>query len=212
MSSATSATIALRWTASPRRAVLTFLAISAFAFGAALALNGTANLGWHAATRITAVIAYPLWLMSFVASPLASLRPSPLTRLLRARRRALGLAFAVALTIHGIAILGLARLEPETAGFDLSTIGGGLGFVMMFAMAATSNDAAVKKIGGRAWRRLHDFGQLALAVVYLVTYAELIVEDLSYWPAFAALIFAFGLRGAVAIQSRSLRSTRLPTE
>ena len=50
------------------------------------------------------------------------------------------------------------------------------------------------------------------AVVYLVTYAGRIVEDLSYWPAFAALIFAFGLRGAVAIQSRSLRSTRLPTE
>lgn len=104
------------------------------------------------------------------------------------------------------------RLERETAGFDLSTIGGGLGFLMMFAMAATSNDAAVKKTGRRAWHRLHGFGQLTLAVVYLVIYLERIVADLSYWPAFSALIFAFGLRGAVAIQSRNLRSTRLPTE
>lgn len=212
MSSATSAPIGLRWTASPRRAVLTFFAISAFALGAALALNGTANLGWHAATRITAVIAYPLWLMSFVASPLASLRPSPLTRLLRARRRALGLAFAVALTVHGIAIIGLARLEPEIAPLDIGTIGGGFGFVMVFAMAATSNNAAVKKIGRRAWRRFHSLGQFTFAVVYLVQYGGLVVEDLSYWPAVAALIFAFGLRGAAAIQSRNLRSTRLPTE
>ena len=212
MSKNASTPIGWRWTDSPRRAVLTAFAISTLAFGAALALNGTANLGWHAATRVTAVVAYPLWLLGFIASALATLRPLPITRMLRARRRALGLAFAVAQTVHGGAILGLMRLEPVVSEINLSTVGGGFGFLMMFAMAATSNDAAVKKIGGRAWRRLHGTGQLTLAIVYLVTYGGRVVEDTAFWPGLAALLFAFALRGAAAIQSRSLRRMRLPTE
>ena len=192
----------LSWAASPARAMAIVLVVALLGLGSALGLNGTGLVGWHAAVRATAVFAFPFWLLAYVAGPVARLAPGPTTRVLRTRRRAIGLAFFVAQYVHLAAIVGLARVEPGILEDPAGVYGGGFGFVMIGLLAATSNDASVKRLGGKAWRRLHAFGQLTLAVVYLATYGPRIAEDLSYWPAGALLLGAYALRGAAALKAR----------
>ena len=101
----------LAWANRPRRAIAAASIVSLAVVGASLALDGTAELGWRAATRHTAQVSFPLFLIAFLASSIARLWPGPLTRALLARRRALGLAFATAHLVHGASILMLARLD-----------------------------------------------------------------------------------------------------
>lgn len=212
----------LAWANRPGRAVGISLAVSLVVALATLLLNGNGELGWRAVTRLTAQVAFPLFLAAFLASSLARLWPGPRTRALLARRRALGLAFATAQTVHGIAILLLARFHAGTSESvlapDPALYGGALGFVLMFAMAATSNDAAQRRLGGPAWRALHRSGQIVLFVIYCVTYGGRVANDAAYWPGAALLVAAAGLRIAAAFQgrgadpSRSLRSRTLPIE
>lgn len=192
----------LLWAASPTRAMAIVFVVAMLGLGSALGLNGTGLIGWHAAVRATAVFAFPLWLLAYLAGPIARLAPRPTTRALRARRRAIGLAFFVAQYVHLAAIVGLARIEPGILEDPVAVYGGGFGFLMIAVLAATSNDASVKRLGESTWRRLHAFGQLTLAVVYLATYGPLIDEDRSYWPAGALLLGAYALRGAAALRTR----------
>jgi methionine sulfoxide reductase heme-binding subunit len=177
-----------------------------------LGLNGTAAVGWHAAARSTAIFAYGFWLFAFSASPLAVLFPNSTTRAVLIRRRAIGLAFTSSLGVHALAILRLATLESEILLPNLSVLGGALGIVFVGAMAATSNDAAIRRLGRARWRQLHQAGQIFLLGVFAVIYGGRFAEDFSYWPGVALLVGAFGLRGAARLQSERLRSTRLPTE
>ena len=202
-STASTATPAwLFWAATPSRAIAGVGALAALVMGVALVLNGLSNLGWHAAVRVTAVFAYPFWLLAYTAGPLARLAPGPGTRALRKRRRAVGLAFFVAQYVHLAAILGLVRIEPEILDDPVGVYGGGFGFLLIGLMAATSNDRAVERLGGKNWTRLHRFGQLTVAIVYLATYGPRIAEDFSYWPAVALLFAAYGIRAAAALKAR----------
>lgn len=212
MTPARPAPLWLRWAAPPRRAVVTTGIAGVALVAGTLALNGTAAVGWHAATRATAIFTYGFWLLAFTASALAALFPNPTTRILLARRRGLGLAFATTLGIHGLAILRLASLERGILEPNVSVIGGGLGMALVAAMALTSNDAAVRRLGRTRWRRLHLFGQIFIAGVFAVTYGGRLAEDPSYWPAVALFALAMGLRVAAALQSARLRSRTLPTE
>ncbi len=210
----------LAWANRPGRAIAWALAVSLVAVGASLALHGTGPLGWHVATRHTAQVAFPLFLLAFLASSVARLWPGPLSRALVARRRAIGLAFATAQLVHGAVILLLARLEASTLDPDVAFVGGALGFVFVVAMAATSNDAAQRSLGPSAWRALHRSGQITLFVIYAVTYGGRLAENASYWPGVLLLAAALAIRLAAAFhsrshsrsQSRSLRSRTLPIE
>lgn len=209
----------LAWANRPQRAIAVALAVSIGCVLATLALEGMGELGWRIATRRTAQIAFVLFLPTFVASSLARLFPGPRTRALVARRRAFGLAFASALLVHGVAILSLARAAraaTEVLEPGLALYGGGLGFVLTGAMAATSSNAAQRRLGMSRWRALHGTGQTVLFVIFGFTYFGRIagVPDapLVHWLGFALVLLAVGLRVAAAIQSRSLRSRTLPIE
>jgi len=52
----------------------------------------------------------------------------------------------------------------------VTLIGGGLGYVAMYAMALTSNDNAVKKLGLKRWKQIHWFGANYIAVIFAFTY------------------------------------------
>lgn len=199
------------WANRPRRAVGWTLAVALFVVGATLSLEGTATLGWRAVTRHTAQVAFPLFLAAFLASSIARLWPGAISRALLARRRALGLAFATAQIIHGIAIVIFASFEPTTFEIDGAFLGGALGFVFVVAMAATSNDAAARRLGSKAWRALHTSGQVTLFVIYAVTYAGRVAENSRYWPGPLLLVAALGLRLAAAAHL-TLRSRTLPIE
>lgn len=202
----------LAWADRPARAIGWTLGVSLGVIVLTLALHGQGTLGWRLATRHTAQLAFPLFLVVFLASSLPRLAPGPIPRALLARRRALGLAFATALLVHGVAIVCFVRTEGR--GFDLDTSfwGGALGFAFVVAMALSSNDAAVARLGRRRWRALHRTGLAWLFVIYAVTYAGRVAHDPAWWPGLALLAGALAVRVAAALQSRSLRSSTLPIE
>ncbi len=202
----------LAWANRPAHAIAWTLAVSLLVVAATLVLQGTALLGSRAITRATAQIAFPLFLLAFLASSIARIAPGPLSRALLARRRALGLAFATAQLVHGAAILNLARRDPATLTPDFEVVVGGLGFAFVVAMAATSNDAARRALGGRAWRALHGTGQALLFVIFSATYAGRFGENPRYAPGVLLLGLALAIRIAARLQSRSLRSRTLPIE
>jgi len=202
----------LAWANRPSRAIAVALAAGLVAMGASLALEGSGPLGWRTATRTTAQVAFPLFLAAFLASSFVRLWPGPRTRALLARRRAIGLAFATALFVHGAAIVAYHRAEDRALDPDPSFVGGAIGFALVAAMAATSNDAARRRMGGRAWRALHRTGQIGLFGIYAVTYGGRLAENAAHWPGVALLVAALGVRLAAVVQSRSLRSRTLPIE
>ena len=107
------------------------------------------------AARWTARAALPLFLVAYLANSLLRLWRGDITRALMRRRRQWGLGFALAHTIHlvalGINVLVFAPREPATV------IAGGIAYGMIYLMALTSNDASMRAMG-KWWKRMHSFG------------------------------------------------------
>jgi DMSO/TMAO reductase YedYZ heme-binding membrane subunit len=113
-------------------------------------------------------------------------------------RRYLGLAAAVSHAYHLIFILALYRLGAAGETSVVVLVGGSFGFLMFFAMAATSNDASQRRLG-RNWRRLHLAGVWTIWGIYAF----------SYLP--AALSNPFSAAGsAVVLASLALRAWPKP--
>lgn len=133
-----------------------------------LLLVGVGERGLQLAARYTVRVSFPLFLLAYLAGPLTTLWRSDVTRWLQRNRRYLGLNFAIAHTIHLGALTSyfvFLGISPDAA----TLIGGGLAYALMFAMAATSNDWSVKKLGTN-WRRIHSVGLHYLWFIFLITY------------------------------------------
>jgi len=132
-----------------------------------LAIHGMDSEAIHLFLRATARLSGILFLVPFTASPLHRLAKRSTTRWLVRERRSFGLTFAVAHGWHAVAVaLFLTVLdEPVSA---LTRFGGTLGFVATAALAATSNDRAVRVLG-RGWRKLHLAGSYYLWLIFAFT-------------------------------------------
>src|SRR6187551_3900895 len=111
--------------------------------------------------RFTARSSLLLFCLAFSAAALARLWPNAWTRWQRRNRRYLGVTFAASHGIHAIAIACFAVIDP--AGYAAATsaasyIFGGIGYVFIIAMAATSFDRTAAALGARGWRMLHISG------------------------------------------------------
>ncbi len=178
----------------------TLVALLGYSMGAAQ------GEGWLLAARYTARLSFPLFLLVFIASSWNRLAPSRVSRFLVRRRRALGLAFATAHTIHLAALITnnvVAGNRPNA----VSLIGGGGAYLMMFAMVATSNDAAVRRLG-RNWLRLHKLGVYWIWFVFTFSYAGRSFGDKpEFAPYFGLALAALGLRIAASRTRRSRRAS-----
>lgn len=128
--------------------------------------------GVRMAIRATARTSFGLFALAFSASALLALWPGRWTRWQRRNRRQLGLAFAVSHALHGLAILAFARLDPAefmAATSLASYITGGIAYLFIVAMAATSFDRAAAWLGPRAWRMLHGVGGYYLVITFLIS-------------------------------------------
>jgi len=119
--------------------------------------------------RHTARISFAYFLLSFSASSLHYFFSNTLTKFIRHQRRYIGLSFALAHTIHLVALTSFFIVMEENPGI-VTLIGGGLGYVLVYAMALTSNDNAVKKLGLKRWKQIHWFGVNYIAVIFAFTY------------------------------------------
>lgn len=121
------------------------------------------------AARWTARAGLPLFLVAFLASTLVRRWPGATTRALLRRRRQWGLGFALAHTIHLVA-LGINVIVYAPGRTWQSLIGGGLAYVLIYLMALTSADAWQRRLG-KWWRYLHRFGIYYIWFIFTASYA-----------------------------------------
>jgi DMSO/TMAO reductase YedYZ heme-binding membrane subunit len=192
--------------------------LTALALALLLIVAGAAA-GWsEEAVRIvvrwTAKIAVVLFAAAFAASSLRLFWRSEPTRFLVKNRRRLGLSFALAHGVHLLALVTLGVAFPSPFVDDLNAVtlvGGGLAYVFMFAMAATSNDTSVRRLGVVRWRRLHTIGGWYIWAIFTQSYVPRALVDPAAVP-FAVLLFGvLGLRIARYVKGRSAASNATPS-
>jgi sulfoxide reductase heme-binding subunit YedZ len=159
--------------------------------GVSAAIMSTRDPGMEeirAVIRATAFTSAVPFLAAFIASALHRLRPWPLGRWLVTNRRYLGLSVAASHLWHLLAIVTLAARSPtfRTDVRPTTLVFGGAGFVLLAAMAATSNDAAQRALG-RGWGRLHSVGIHVLWLDFIFTY----VGPATVSPFHAVMTLAF---------------------
>jgi len=147
--------------------------------------------------RFTARTSLLLFCLAFSAAALARLWPSAGTRWLRRNRRYLGVTFAASHGIHAVAIACFGAMDP--AGFAAATnlvsyIFGGIGYVVIIAMTATSFDRTAAAIGPRAWRILHLAGGYYLLLQFMVSFGKRIPDMPLYALFLIPLLAVFALR------------------
>ena len=163
---------------------------------AVLAL-GSDSEGFRQLIRVTARSSFALFLLAFTASAAVRRWPGTVTHWQLANRRQIGLGFAFSHAIHAAAIAGFAWIDPSA--FHAATspgnfVSGGLAYVFIVLMAATSFDAAVRWLGAKRWRLLHLTGLYFLWISFLNTFAKRIPMSAGYVLPVAVLLAALALR------------------
>ena len=130
--------------------------------------------GWELAARWTARVGFPLFLLVYLASSLVRLWPGGWRRTVLRDRRFWGLGFAACHTVHLFALAVFLKLGDETRPIA-ALIPGALAYALLYAMAATSTDAAMRKLG-RNWKRLHSLGIHYLWLIFTLAYAVRILD------------------------------------
>ncbi len=82
-------------------------------------------------------------------------------------------------------------------------LGGGLAYVFLAAMTATSFDRTAAWLGPRAWKALHTAGVYYLWLIFFVTYLPRLGQSVIYVLIVGLLVAAMALR-----VSRRLRGGR----
>ena len=177
-----------------------FLSASALALTlmcvALLALYGAGEDGLRVVVRATARTSVVLFAAAFAASGLRRLWRAPWSAWLLRCRRQVGLAFAYSHLLHLLAILALVFTVPSFGPTvsPVTVIGGGAGYVLIAAMAATSTDAALKRLGRRRWRALHLAGLWVVFGIFAQSYLPRALHNPNYVPPAAILIAALIVR------------------
>lgn len=144
------------------------LAMGLAAMALGLTWGSDAAEQWQLAARYTARVGFPLLILAYVARPLVELRKYPWANALLARRRWIGLGFAMSHSVHLYCLTTYFRVsgeQPEPA----TLIVGGAAYITMYLMALTSNTTAMRLMG-KWWKRLHRFGIHLLWFVFAFSY------------------------------------------
>jgi hypothetical protein len=169
--------------------------VTATACSFAYTLLGGGLAGWHGVVRTSAQTSLIFFLAAFVASSVRALWRTPTSAWLLANRRYVGVSFASSHAIHLLGILMIAALSPDFSQGIVTLLFGGLGYVLLFAMAATSFDGAVAWLGRRRWRLLHKTGMYYLWGIFAISYLPRAVgQSPWYWIPSLALLAALALR------------------
>ena len=144
------------------------------------------------ALRVTAWISVGFFLLAYLARPLTRLGG---VRSLVRSRRYLGLGMAFSHSVHFGYVVAYSRL-PEVTVDLLTWLFGGAAFVLMWAMALTSNDASVRALGPN-WKRLHRFGMHYLWGIFAFVY----VGGALAGPSIDRLVLAGAFLGAAGLRA-----------
>ena len=160
------------------------------------AVMGVSTESIRLLVRVTGRISLILFCLAFSAAALAQILPSEATLWLRANRRYIGLSFVISHLFHAMLLIAFARFDAAsfaTATNPAMFIFGGLGYVFVLLMGATSFDRSAAWLGRRRWRMLHLVGGYYLALIFLQAEAKRAAGPF-YWPFLAIVIAALGAR------------------
>ena len=116
-----------------------------------------------------------------------------------------GVGFAWAHGLHGLAIILLAQRLGDAFEVDAATaLGGGLAYVGIAAMTLTSFDRTARWLGPRRWALLHRAGLHWLWFIFALNWTASVFVSLAYLP-FAVL--TWGLAGLRLAALRARRSS-----
>jgi methionine sulfoxide reductase heme-binding subunit len=183
-----------------------------------MSLSLWASHGWdieglRSVIQATARASLLLFSLAFTAGALARLSPSEATRWLRANRRYIGVSFAVSHVIHLAAIITFARVDQDLF-WKLTNVAnvvlGGVAYVFIAAMTATSFDRTAARLGPRRWRLLHRVGSWYIWSSFAVAVGKRVPQGPLYWAMFALVVLAAVLR-IVAMQERGRRVEVAPS-
>jgi sulfoxide reductase heme-binding subunit YedZ len=138
--------------------------------------------------RMTAASSMILFSLTFTASSLLHFFGDGRWRSVMHARRRLGLSFALSHTAHLLAIIALVEIAYGGDYSQLGDIvGGSVIYLFIFAMTVTSNDASVKLLGAKNWKRLHKTGSYLIWIGLFSSYLSNALETgaLHYWLYFA---------------------------
>jgi DMSO/TMAO reductase YedYZ heme-binding membrane subunit len=183
-------------------------------FAVELAILGTGEDGIRQVVRTSAQTSVLLFSAAFAASSLYQIRRSSFTRWLFANRRYVGVSFGVSHYIHLAALVALGAVsQPFVDGLNAVTlVGGGMGYVFLTAMVATSFDRTAAMLGRRWWGRLHKVGAYYLWFIFFQSYLpRMLMTSIAYMPAVALLVGTLGLRLYVGWQARQPQSAAVVT-
>lgn len=159
--------------------------------------------------RATARSSFALFSLAFTASAARHFWPNVWTRWQLRNRRYLGVSFALSHLVHLLAILSLGRIAPAelAAHSDAVTwIFGGIAYVFIALMTATSFDSTAQLIGRRAWTTLHTVGSYYIWFIFANSYLSRAATIPAYIPAAALVVFTLGLRVAARISRARTRA------
>jgi len=183
----------------PALVIGTITLTSLFTIGSTLLAFGMSEESLRLTLRETARISTLIFILIFIASPVHKLMKNNLSRWLMVNRRYLGISFGISHIIHLglILFLMLAYSNGELlkiASVTTYTVGG-IGYALIFAMLATSNNRSVKYLGHKRWKTLHTFGMYYLLLAFLSSYIGLLEKDLFFYaPIVLSLVLACLIR------------------
>ena len=131
------------------------------------------------ALRVTARLAFVIYILVFVTRPLRQIVPMPLTFSLFRNRRYTGISFAAVMTMH-LALISWLLLYVADEGRTLTSLLPGIvTYTLVTLMLVTSFDAPARALGSKNWRRLHKTGLYWIGTVFAVT----LLPDVIDYPA-----------------------------
>ncbi|HUI25534.1 MAG TPA: hypothetical protein VL403_05570 [Candidatus Kryptonia bacterium] len=161
---------------------------------AVLAANGSGEAGLRTLIRVSALTSLLLFSGAFTASAFNRLLRAPVSRWLLANRRYLGVSFALSHTVHLVPIIVLASTVSDFRANPTTLVFGGIGYVVLAAMTATSFDRTAAWLGPRAWKRLHRFGVYYLWFIFAASYLPRVASSRWYLFHSGVLMAALALR------------------
>lgn len=158
--------------------------------------------------RATARSSFALFALAFTASAVYYFWPNVWTRWQLRNRRYLGVSFALSHFVHLLAIFALGQIAPDelAAGTNAITwIFGGLAYVFIGLMTATSFDSTARLIGPRAWSLLHTTGAYYIWLIFANSYLARAMTIPAYIPIAMVVVFILGLRIAARLSKARMR-------
>lgn len=182
-----------------------FTATTAMAFG--LSTGQTQLDGWLLAARYTARVAAVFFLLVFVAGPIwRGFKAGWIAPVMR-NRRYWGLGFALAHIIHLGALTTFFVVSPQAPSL-ITMLGGGLAYVLIVALAATSNNWSQRTLGPW-WHRLHMIGMIYIWIIFAQSYAGRLEDPERIWTGIvgsslfaAAMLLRIGVRLTARMRSQ----------